>query len=164
VLKVPTVGPGEAKNDKAEEPQVEKIEKMPEILSPPAEAKLPKVQKAPAATPKWRRMASVLEAVLKTTKALSPGPTKKNAEAAKVQDEAEAGPSTPVGTKAIVPEDKVDQQTADIGMAARQDMAEKAKPSIPEALVEDIDYILRHALGKKYPKKKSWKQDIMLKN
>ena len=44
VPKVPTVGPAEAKNDKAEEPQVEKIEKMPEILSPPAEAKLPKVQ------------------------------------------------------------------------------------------------------------------------
>jgi hypothetical protein len=63
-----------------------------------------------------------------------------------------------------VPEDKVDQQTADIGMAARQGMAEKAKPFIPEALVEDIDYIFRHASGKNYPKKKSWKQDIMLKN
>jgi hypothetical protein len=135
------VGEAEVKNDKAEEPQVEKIEKMPEILSPPAEAKLPKVQKAPAATPKRRRMASVLDAVLETTKALSLGPTKKNAEAAKVQDEAEAGSSAPVGTKAVVPEDKADHQTADISMATRQDMADKAKPSVPEALVEDIDYI-----------------------
>ena len=109
-------------------------------------------------------MASVLDAVLETTKALSPGPTKKNAEAAKVQDEAEAGPSAPVGTKAVVPEDKVDQQTTDIDMAARQDMAEKAKPYVPEALVEDIDYIVRQASGKNYPKKKLWKQDIMLKN
>jgi ribosomal protein L14E/L6E/L27E len=108
VLKVPTVGPAKAKNDKAEEPQVEKIEKMPEILSPPAEAKLPKVPKAPAATPKRRRMANVLDAVLETMKALSPGPTKKNAEVTKVQDEAEAGPSAPVGTKAAVPEDKAD--------------------------------------------------------
>jgi hypothetical protein len=149
VMKVPIVGPAEAKNNKAKEPQVEKIEKIPEILSPLAEAKLPKVQKAPAATPKRRRMASVLDAVLETTKALSPGPTKKNAEAAKVQDEAEAGPSAPVGTKAVVPKDKADQQTADIGMAARQDMAEKAKPSVLEALVEDIDYIFRHASGKK---------------
>jgi hypothetical protein len=132
---------------------VEKIEKMPEILSPPAEAKLPKVQKAHAATPKRRRMASVLDAVLETTKALSPGPIKKNAEAAKVLDEAEAGPSAPVRTKAVAPEDKVDQQTADIGMAARQDMAEKAKPSIPEALVEDIDYIFQHASGKKLSEK-----------
>jgi hypothetical protein len=143
------VGAAEAKNDKAEEPHVEKIEKMPEILSPPAEAKLPKVQKAPAATPKRRRMAIVLDVVLETTKALSPGPTKKNAEAAKVQDEAEARPSAPVGTKAVVLEDKADHQTADIGMAARQDMAEKAKPYVPKALVEDIDYIFRHALGKK---------------
>jgi hypothetical protein len=45
--------------------------KMPEILSPPTEAKLPKVQKASAVTPK-RRMANVLDAVLETTKALSP--------------------------------------------------------------------------------------------
>jgi hypothetical protein len=136
-LKVPTIGAAEAKTDKAKEPQAEKIKKMPEILSPPAEASLPKVQKAPAATPK-RRMASVLDAVLETTKALSPGATKKDVEATKVQDEAEAGPSVPVETKAVVPEDKADQETADTDMAARQDMAEKAKPSVPEALAEDI--------------------------
>ena len=59
------------------------------------------------------------------------------------------GPSVPVETKAVVPEDKADQETADSDMAARQDMAEKAKPSVPEALVEDIDYIFRHASGKK---------------
>jgi hypothetical protein len=149
VLKVPIVGPAEAKNDKAEGPHVEKIEKMPEILSPPTEAKLPKVQKTPATTPKRRRMTNVLDAVLETTKALSPGPTKKNTEAAKIQEEAEVGPSAPVETKTVVPEDKVDQQTADIGMAARQDTAKKAKPSVPEDLVEDIDYIFRHASGKK---------------
>jgi hypothetical protein len=71
VPKVPTVGRAEAKNDKAKEPQVETIKKMPEILSPQAETELPKVQKAPAATPKRRRMASVLDAILETTKALS---------------------------------------------------------------------------------------------
>jgi hypothetical protein len=66
VLKVPIIGAAEAKTDKAEEPQAEKIEKMPEIMSPLAEASLPKVQKAPATTPKRRRMASVLDAVLET--------------------------------------------------------------------------------------------------
>jgi hypothetical protein len=80
VLKMPIVGPIEAKDDKAEEPKVEEIMKMLEILSPPAEAKLPKVQKAPATTPKRRRMASVLDAVLDTTKALSLAPTKKIAD------------------------------------------------------------------------------------
>jgi hypothetical protein len=39
--KMPTVEPVEAKVDKAEEPKVEEIMKMPEILSPPKEAKLP---------------------------------------------------------------------------------------------------------------------------
>jgi hypothetical protein len=35
VPKMPTVGPGKARDDKAEEPQVEKVIKTPEILSPP---------------------------------------------------------------------------------------------------------------------------------
>jgi hypothetical protein len=122
--------------------------KMPEIMSPPAEAKLLKVQKAPVATPKRRRMANVLDAVLETTKALSPGPTKKTAEAAKAQAEDEAGPLAPIETKAIAPEDKADQQTSDTSMAAGQDMAEKTKSPVLEALVEDIDYIFRHASGK----------------
>jgi hypothetical protein len=85
VPKVPTVEPVETTVDRAEEPKIEKIMKMPEILSPPTEAKLPKVQKASAATPKRRRMANVLDAVLETTKALSPAPTRKVAEAAKAQ-------------------------------------------------------------------------------
>jgi hypothetical protein len=148
VPKVPIVGPAEAKDDKAKEPKVEKSVKLQEILSPPAEEKMPKVQKAHVVTPK-RRMASVLDAILETAKALSPAATKKIAEAAKVQAEAEAGPSAPIETKAVTPEDKADQQTSDAGMAAEQDMAEKAKSSVPEALVEDIDYIFRHASGKK---------------
>ena len=106
----------------------------------------------------------MLDAIMETTKALTPASIKKTAEAAKGQAEDEPEPTVPIEAMAVAPEDKAGQQTADISMAARQDMAEKAKPSVPEALVEDIDYILRHALGKKYPKKKSWKQDIMLKN
>jgi hypothetical protein len=81
--KVPTVGPAEAKDDTIEEPKVEEIVKMPEIMSPPAEANLPKMQKAHATTPKRRRMASVLDAVMETAKALTPVPIKKVAEVAK---------------------------------------------------------------------------------
>jgi hypothetical protein len=40
-------------------------------------------------------------------------------------------------------------------MAAGQGMTEKTKSPAPDALVEDVDYIIRHASGKKYPKKKS---------
>jgi hypothetical protein len=132
---------------------VEKTMMMPKILSPPAEAELPKMTKAPAITPKRRRMASVLDAVKKTTKALTPAPTKEVVEAIKVQ--AEAGPSVPIKTKAAAPEDKSEQQTLDTGMAAGQDMMEKAKSSAPEASAEDVDYIIRHASGENYPTKKS---------
>jgi hypothetical protein len=150
VPKVPTFGPTEAKDDAAEEPKLEKKTViMPEILSPPAEAELPKVQKALAATPKRRRMASMLDTFMETIKALSPAPTKKVVEAVKVQAEAEAGPLVPIETKVVAPEDKAEQQTSDTGMAAGQDMIEKAKSPAPEAPAEDVDHIIRHASGKK---------------
>jgi hypothetical protein len=126
--------------------------KIPEILSPPAKAELPKVQKVPAATPKRRRMASMLDAVMETTKAFSPAPTKKVVEAIKVQAGAEAGPSVPIGTKAATPEDKAEQQTLDTGMAAGQGMMEEAKSPALEASTEDVDYIIRHASRKKLSK------------
>jgi hypothetical protein len=149
VLKVTTARPTEAKDDSAEEPQVEKTVKMPEILSPPAEAELSKVQKAPAATPKRRRMASVLDAVMEATKALTPAPIKKIAEAVKVQAEAEVGPSVPIETKPAAPEDKAEQQTPDTGKAAGQIVTDKAEAPAPEAPSKDINYIIRHASGKK---------------
>jgi hypothetical protein len=138
VPKVPTVGPAKAKDDVAEEPRFEKTMIIPEILSPPAKTELPEVQKAPAATPKRRRMASVLDAVMETTKALSPAPTKKIAETVKVQAEAEAGPSVPIETKAATPENKAEQQTSDTSMAVGQDIIEKTKSPSPEALAEDV--------------------------
>jgi hypothetical protein len=145
VPKVPTVGPTKARDDKAEEPQVEEVMKTPEILSPPADADLPKMQKMPAATPKRRSMASVLDAVIETTKALTPASTKKTTKAAKNQVEAEAGPSAPTKPKIAVPEDKVGQQSSDTGKTTEQVMTKKAKSHVPEALVEDTDYIVQHA-------------------
>jgi nucleoid-associated protein YgaU len=137
---------------------VEKVVKKPEILSPPAEAELPKVLKASAATPKRRRMANVLDAVLETTKALSPALTKKIAEGAKAQAKAEtgqaeteatqapqaqaeakAGPSAPVAAKPAAPEEETAGHIA---------------PETPvlEAPIKTIDYIFQHASGKKLSK------------
>jgi hypothetical protein len=147
VPKVPTVGPAEAKEDMARELELRKT-MMPKILSPSAEAELLKMMKAPATIPKRRRMASVLDAVMETTKALTPAPVKKVAEVAKVQVEAETGPTVPIKTKVVVPEDKAGQQTSDTGMAAGQDMMEKAKSPAPEASAKDVDFIIRHASGK----------------
>jgi hypothetical protein len=144
--------------------------KMPEILSPSTEAKLPKVQKASAATAKRRRMASVLDAVLETTKVLSPAPSKKIAEATKTQTEAEtgqteaevgqaeartgqakaeAGPSMPSETKAVTSKVQADQQTSNTILTAGQDMVKRAKSPAFKAPAEAADYIYRHASGKK---------------
>jgi hypothetical protein len=68
MMKVLIVGLVETKVDKAERLEIEEIIKMPEILSPPTEVTVPKVQKGSAVTPKRRRMANVLDVVLETTK------------------------------------------------------------------------------------------------
>jgi hypothetical protein len=60
--------PTEAKEKTTEEPELEESAGLPKILSPPPEPELPKVSKAPAITPKRRRMASVLDAVLESTR------------------------------------------------------------------------------------------------
>ena len=98
----------------------------------------------------------MLDAVLETTKALSPAPSKKIAEATKAQAknetgqaEAEAGPSVPSETKTITAEEEADEQTSDAILTTGQDMAEKAKSPASEAQAEATDYIYRHALGKK---------------
>jgi hypothetical protein len=155
MLKTHTVESVEDKVDKAKELKVEEIIKMPKILSPPIETKLPKVQKASATTPKRRRMANMLDVVLETTKALSPALTKKIVEAAKMQAEAEtgqaeaeatqaqakaeAGPSVPTETEPVAPEEETTEQIA----------PEKIEAPAPEASNKNTDYIIRHASGKK---------------
>jgi hypothetical protein len=148
------VKPVEDKVDKAEEPKVEEIIRMPKILSPLIEAKMPKVQKISAATLKRRRMANVLDAVLETMKVLSPAATNKvaeatktqaeaktgqaEAEAAQVQTKAEVGPSVPIETERVAPEEKTTEQIA----------SEKIEAPAPEASNKSTNYIIRHASGK----------------
>jgi hypothetical protein len=134
--------------------KAEEIIRMPKIMSPPIEAKLSKVQRTSAATPKRRRMANVLDAMLETTKALSPTATKKvaeatktqaeaktgqvDAEAAQVQTEAEAGPSVPTKTEPVALEEKTTEQIA----------SKKIEAPAPEASSKSTDYLIRHASGK----------------
>jgi hypothetical protein len=157
--KVPIAELVEAKVDKAEKSKAEKIMQVPKILSPPIEAILPKVQKASAATPKRRRMANVLDAVLETTKVLSPAPAKNiaqteaksqaeaetgqaEAEALQAQAEVKSGPSVLIETKPATPEEK----------AAEEIASEKIEALAPEPLIENIDCIIRHASRKKLSK------------
>jgi hypothetical protein len=86
----------EAKGKAAEGPEREETARLPKILSPPPEPELPKVSKAYTITPKRRRMASVLDAVLESTRASTPAPAKETIEAATARAEPEAGPSVPL--------------------------------------------------------------------
>jgi hypothetical protein len=94
-------------------------------------------------------MANVLDVVLETTKAFSPSPSKKIAEAAKVQAKAKAGPAAPFETKATVIEQRAEEESPATGVALEKSAAEEAKPRAPEAASEGHDYIVRHALGKR---------------
>jgi hypothetical protein len=96
VPKVSIVEPVEAEDGAAKKPEFEETIVLPEILSPPIEAELPKVAKAPTTTPKRRRMASVLDAVMETTRAPTPTPVKIAAEAVATRAETEVGPSAPI--------------------------------------------------------------------
>jgi hypothetical protein len=142
--------------DKAEEPKSEGT-KMLEVLSPLAEVTVPKIQKGLAATPKRRRMASVLD-VLETVKASSStlGKIAKasktqieakikltEVKAAKSQASAEAGPSESAKKKPSEIEEKAAEEEA-----IEQTFPEKAAAPAPEAPSEDLDYVIRHALGK----------------
>jgi hypothetical protein len=57
--------------------------------------------------------------------------------------------------KAAAPEEETKQQTSDTDMVAGQGITEEARSGAPEASTEDVDYIIRHASGKNYPKKRS---------
>jgi hypothetical protein len=112
------------------------------------EPELPKVAKTPATTPKRRRMASVLDAVMETTRAMTRVPAKKVAEAAATRAETEAEPLVPMEAK-LAATKRAEQESPDAGMALEKDAPEKAKSPIPEAPSEDFDFIIRHASGKR---------------
>jgi hypothetical protein len=157
--KAPSAEQAEAKTgkDKAEMPETEGI-KMLEVLSPSAEVPMPKIQKGLAATPKRRRMASVLD-VLETVKASSSTPGKfakatkmqieaktklTETEAAMSQASAEAGPLEPAKKKPSEIEEKATEEEA-----IEQTLPEKVAAPAPETPFEDLDYVIRHASGKK---------------
>jgi hypothetical protein len=152
------------KADEISEPRTEET-KTSEILSPSVGVEAPKTQKDLAATPKRKRMASVLD-VLETIKisSFSPGKIAKasktqietetkpiEAEASMSRADAEAGPSEPTKEKSL----EIGEKAAE-GEAIEQFLPEKAAAPSPEALKENIEYIIRHASRKKLSKEEEW--------
>jgi hypothetical protein len=108
------------------------------------------VAKTLAITPKRRRIASMLDAVMETTRALTPTPMKKFAETFTARAETEARPSMPAEAEPGATEQRAEQESPGTGMALeKKDAPEKARSPIPEAPSEDLDFIIRHASGKK---------------
>jgi hypothetical protein len=155
------------KTDKIEEPRIEGTKTL-EVLSPSAGAlevlsrsarvEVPKTQKGLGATPKRKRMASVLD-VLETIKASSSTPGKiakasktqietetklTGAEATMSQADAEVGPSEPAKEKSSETGEKAVKEEA-----IEQILPEEAVAPTPEAPSEVLDYIIRYTSGKR---------------
>jgi hypothetical protein len=151
----------QANKGKTEEPKIEETKKL-EILSPSTEVTVPKAQKSLAVTPKRKRMVNVLD-VLETVTTLRSTPSRKIAEASKLQSEAEtkpaeveaaasqasaeAGPSEPADEHPSEFEEKAAEEEV-----IEQSLPEKTPASSPEALKENIEYIICHVSGKKLSK------------
>jgi hypothetical protein len=105
------------------------------------------MSKISAITPKRRRMASVLDAVMKSSKIQTPALApdrkgeipKKSSEAGLSLDTTETGPSAPI--KEYVSE-------ATPLTLEEENAPKKVKPHAPEVLAEKLDFIVRHASGK----------------
>jgi hypothetical protein len=143
------------KTDNIEEIEAEKT-KILEVISPSAGMTVPKAQKDLTVTPKRKRMVNVLD-VLETIKSSSTTPRKiveasktqietkpSEAEAAKSQTETEAGPSEPVKEKSLeTRKEETKNETAE------QIQSEKTTIPTHEASCQVLDYIVRHASGKR---------------
>jgi hypothetical protein len=108
------------------------------------------VSKVPTITPKRRRMASVLDAVLESTRAPTPASAKGATEASTTRVEVEAEPSVPIETgPAETVEQDTEQGPSDATLILEKEgTSKKIKSPTPEAFTEEIDFIIRHTLGK----------------
>jgi hypothetical protein len=133
-----TVGPVEEIEAKSS-----KTEEHPKLQSPPTMMRLSKLAIAPIATPrKGRRMASILEDFLKSTK--MPTPVSTEASENKIEElrEVAAASASPICIEAGPSGSKPVEQ-------AKKILLEKLTSPIPEAHSRDnFGYIVRHASGK----------------
>jgi hypothetical protein len=139
----------EVRGKAVEELEREETVGLPKILSSPPEPELPNVSKTPAITPKRRRMASVLDAVMESTRASTPAPAKETAEAATARAELEARPSLPIETEPAGTR-SVEQGPLDVDLVSKkEDTPKKIESPTPEAPSGRLDFIIRHASGKR---------------
>jgi hypothetical protein len=123
---------------------------LQKILSPPPEPELPKVPRAPAITPKRRRMSSVLDVILESTRASTPAPVKETVEAATAHAKVKARPSVPIETEPVGTGQSIEQGPLDVGLdLEKKGVPDKVESPTPEVSTKELDFIIRHTSGKK---------------
>jgi hypothetical protein len=146
----------ETKEKKAEKPEARRSAEQPKIMSLSQETELPKVSNIPVVTQKRKRMASVLDAVMESTKVLTPASAevpnigeknaKETAEAVLTQAGTEAGSSVPaetVPTKVV--EKNIKARPSDVTKTSKE-----FESPVAGASTEGLEFIVRHAAGKNY--------------
>jgi hypothetical protein len=138
-----------ARTNVTEEPKVEKTAEQLNAPSPPHATELPKPSNIPAATPRKRRMARVLYAVMefvKTSTLAFAEALRTEAEVSKKSDEAgmaqtisEAGPSVPAEARS--------SEITPI-ILEKEGASEKSKSPGPGAPAKELELIVRHASTK----------------
>jgi hypothetical protein len=103
---------------------------------------LSKASRIPATTPRKRRMASVLDAVMESVKASTPA----SAEVPSTEDEI-LKKSNEAGTTQAVFAEVRPSKTAPL-ILEKEAAPEKSKSLAPEAPTEEMEFIVRHASGK----------------
>jgi hypothetical protein len=130
------------------EPESSKTDQQPKQQSP-TKPRLSKTATVPVATPrKGRRMASVLDIVLKPLKMATPAPTRVSEDKVEELGEVVAASTAPACAKAGPSESSPIEQV-------KESLLEKLTLSIPEAeSTEDLDFIICHASGKQLTQRK----------
>jgi hypothetical protein len=136
-------------------------------LSPFQGTEVPKIAKIALVTSKRRRMASVLDAVMESTKVLTPASaeapsvegknTKKSVEAGMTQVAAEAGPLAPNEARPSEAIEKdAETRPSDAPKAPllleKERATEEFESPVPGASTEELEFIVRHASRKKLSK------------
>jgi hypothetical protein len=167
-------GPIEARAMSAEEPKSKKSIEQPNALSPLQRMELPKASNIPATTLK-RRMASVLDIVMESTKALTLASAvapsveseiiKKSTEAGTARATVEAGPLVPAEARPLEAVEEGGEarpsKVVEVSlMLGKEGAMEESEPPAPRASTEELEFIVCHALGKNYRRNKLSKHNI----
>jgi hypothetical protein len=141
--------PVEAKTGPAEEPKLKKTAEQLKALSPPREMELPKASRIPATTLRKKRMASVLDVVMEYVKASTPASADRPSSEGKIlkkSDETDTARAVSEARPSFFAEARP-SETAPL-ILEKEGAPEKSKSPAPEVLAEELEFIVRHALGK----------------